>query len=331
MTIGTINFQVLDVGQGTGNFIESFDTTGALVNTVLIDLGSEYAKSTAGEASAKWVADELNTMATPTLDAILLSHSDSDHINLLADMLAYFNVPGQPPTVPPKKDLLIKAVYYGGDRAHYTKGKKKVNIINVLETYMKAPANKAKSLPCKETSYFDPKKAAPPYLSIGGVNYYLLCVNVPKVYYSNPGSIFYGVLDSFAINTMSMIVVVEIGTYYYMTTGDATGTTLAYCNDVMKTYADFNTSQLKNNLYMMTIPHHGSEVTLFKFTGSKLGRGSDAANKNLTNFVGYTKPKSFSPPAPSVNAAFSILPPMYSSFSGNFWIRIRFIGIAHFL
>ena len=115
MAANNIKFHVLDVGQGTGNFIETYSSTKVLTKTILIDLGSERAKKTAGVPSAKFVADQLKNMTGgAVLDTLIMSHSDSDHINLLPDLLEYFDPPGIP-SIPPKPTLTIKVAYYGGN------------------------------------------------------------------------------------------------------------------------------------------------------------------------------------------------------------------------
>ena len=52
-------------------------------------------------------------MASPTIDLVVLSHGDADHINLMYYLLSKF----------PKEEhkLTIKNVYYGGDWTEYEK------------------------------------------------------------------------------------------------------------------------------------------------------------------------------------------------------------------
>src|SRR4028118_789745 len=95
-----IKFQVLDVGQGSGNFIEIYGAKTAPDTTILIDLGSELESTAAGVPAAKYIVDKLKAMDEPTLDTMILSHSDSDHINLLDLVLDEFyppNTPGKNP------------------------------------------------------------------------------------------------------------------------------------------------------------------------------------------------------------------------------------------
>src|SRR5689334_1409073 len=123
MAIG-MRFQVLDVGQGSGNFIEYWDDDEDLIATVLIDLGSEYAKEEAGGAAVAYIVGKLQAMDDPTLDAVMLSHSDSDHVNLLTKIFDQMDV----------TELSIGAIYYGGERSKYTKHG--TNILTEAEKYL---------------------------------------------------------------------------------------------------------------------------------------------------------------------------------------------------
>ncbi|MFZ2407685.1 MAG: hypothetical protein WAW41_21340, partial [Methylobacter sp.] len=87
MATGLVNITVLDVGQGMGTFVEIYDTSGALISTLLFDLGSLNNKVSAGGPSVQYLVDKLKSMADPTIELLVLSHKDGDHVNLIEDLL----------------------------------------------------------------------------------------------------------------------------------------------------------------------------------------------------------------------------------------------------
>jgi hypothetical protein len=285
MPADTIKYQVLDVGQGSGNFIEMY-TSGALITTALIDLGSERATDEGGGLSVEYIVKTLNTMASPTIDYIFLSHSDTDHISLLDQLLDSFVPPG---TVDPlKKPLLIKKVSYGGDSANYAKGKKKYNVLNRLKTYMPTLGT---PIPFS-ASYGSYRKVfglAPiPYATIEGVDFYILTANAPAVAPTKRTRKGTAALSGYGKNTVSVIVVVSFERGQYIATGDATGATLVAANkeltaEVLTTYFPL--------VAMVTAPHHGSESTTFSFRASNGKRDNDEAVKNFKLFVDNLKSK----------------------------------------
>jgi hypothetical protein len=289
MATGSLRFTVLDVGQGTGNFVELFATktpgpTTPPAKTFLIDLGSERKKADAGGPSAAYVVTQLERMASPELDCVVLSHSDSDHINLLEMVLAAFDPPGTPH--PTKKILTVQRSYYGGDYNLYSKRGK--NVLVQLGRYsLKFP----ESFSNNQSSYdvVSPK----PFRTIDGVDLYLMVGNAPSSAVAKKKR---ARVDSFSINTKSLVVVVSWG-IQYIATGDATGVTLAACNkfirpDVKKNYL--------SQVVMLTMPHHGSETTTFNFTGSGGGRDNAAAVQNVATFATNTSPASITASAERV-------------------------------
>jgi beta-lactamase superfamily II metal-dependent hydrolase len=263
MALKTINFHVLNVGQGTGNFIECCDGKGNVLNAILIDFGSERDTGGVTSSAVAWVAERLETMAKPTIDAVIFSHSDSDHINLVPDLLKdHF---------PNHGDLAVNNTYYGGSYAKYAK--KGENVLYKLEEeYMK---DELESFPKISTNYTNLKKKDPvPFYSNSyGVEIYLLIGNVP---------------GASAANTASLVLAVNIKGTYYIVTGDATGVTIAELNDIIN-FPNFRQKYLGDNVWMLTTPHHGSRTTMLNIAG--VG-GKANAEKNLQDFAGCIKPKS---------------------------------------
>ncbi|MDY7092721.1 MAG: hypothetical protein SX243_07085 [Acidobacteriota bacterium] len=281
MATKALRFTVLDVGQGTGNFIELFSTktpgpTTAPTKTFLIDLGSEKQKNEAGGPSAAFVVTQLDRMTNPELDCVILSHSDSDHINLLERVLAAFDPPG---TINPTKRILtVQRSYYGGDYKLYSKSGK-----NVLVELAKYTLNGIGTFPTNKSSFGVSSPA--PFRTIDGVDLYLMVGNAPRS--AAAAAKKSSSVDSFAINTKSLVVVVSWG-IQYIATGDATGVTLAACNK-------FITPTIKSTflpqVLMVTMPHHGSETTTFNFTGSGGGRDDADAVRNVETFAANIAPQ----------------------------------------
>jgi beta-lactamase superfamily II metal-dependent hydrolase len=288
----SLKFIVLDVGQGTGNYVEVTEDNGT-VYPILIDLGSEGWKTEAGLPSAKLVAEHLMKLKPPTLSAVFLSHSDSDHINLLIPLLGYFDTPR---TVNPTKPVLtVHRVCYGGDPRKYVKRGKnylleldKYRPLNV-GTILEPVANDASSFAGGDPSNWKP------WASFGGAQIWLLVGNVVSetvvVYEESPtGS---QPAEGYAINTRSLVLVVTAGTNQFVMTGDATGMTLARCNEWLK---NAEVRKYVANVFDLTLPHHGSETTTFDLLGATSDDmdAEELADVNVQDFVDYVKPQTIS-------------------------------------
>jgi len=283
MATTIIKFQVLDVGQGTGNFIEIYDG-GTLTHTVLIDLGSERAKEEAGGPSVEYVVAKLKEMTQPTVDALLLSHSDSDHINLVPQLLDAFYPVG---TAGKKKKDTLQVSYarYGGAYQRYSK-RSATNLLARLEKYVPG-TDEPEPMGAGFTSFAKGKKSTP-LITVGGVKLYVWIANATETSALVPDTFRAGkrrAADPFAINTNSLVVVAEFGGVQFVATGDATGVTLSEANtyatkEIRETFLD--------TVFMCTLPHHGSFATTFNLQGA----GDDADEKeelpreNLDKFAG---------------------------------------------
>ncbi|MFK0258316.1 hypothetical protein [Streptomyces sp. NPDC090445] len=276
-------FWVLDVGQGSGNFLQVFDDKDKLVGSVLLDLGSERKKADAGFPSAEIVAGLLSDSGT--LDLVVLSHSDSDHINLIPELLSYFTA----------SELTINTVVYGGDYGRYQK-RSGTNILDQLDTYM--PVNSPDPLPPGFSAFFGNPKPAPNY-TLGDLKLWILMANAAE-----PGQkkakvalqAAYGTKrkaasDGYNVNTNSVVVLLAFRGFQFVVTGDATGTTLYQINRVVS--ASVKKAYL-NAVAMLTLPHHGSATTTFDV------RGGIDGEDNLTTFVDNITPYSLTGSADKV-------------------------------
>lgn len=268
-----LEFTVLDVGQGTGTFLAVHDDRGEVVRTVLIDLGSERAKLAAGGPSAEYVVEKLWYMAPPRLDAVVLSHSDSDHINLVQDVLSQFAPPDQDD--PDKPNLTVGFLAYGGDRGKYRKGKRK-NVVALVEEYMDSD-DQATAFAASSSDFTASPVA--PFFNEGGLRLYLVIGNAAQPDGKAPKSKKRKISPSFAINTNSLVVLVEYRGVQFVATGDATGPTLAACNTVI---TDSVRKTYFKDVFMLAMPHHGSARTTFSLQGLS---PDVTPEDNLTKFV----------------------------------------------
>ncbi|WP_405436485.1 hypothetical protein OG373_06090 [Streptomyces avidinii] len=268
-------FWVLDVGQGSGNFVQLFDDSDKLIGSLLFDLGSEGKKSEAGFPSAQTVAALLGNPGT--LDLVALSHSDSDHINLIPELLSYFTT----------SELAINTVRYGGDYARYQK-RTGTNILAELGTYMPGTSS-PQHLPPGFSAFRGDPAPAPDY-TLGDLKLWILMANAAapgakkaKIALQARTGTKHKAADGSNANTNSLVLLVGFRGLQFIVTGDATGTTLYQINLVV------NTSIKKDYLdavVMLTLPHHGSATTTFD-----VGGGIDGED-NLKNFVTNTTPYS---------------------------------------
>ncbi|MFC5740614.1 hypothetical protein [Dyella tabacisoli] len=251
MATTQVNFQVLDVGQGAGNFIEIYDGT-TLTDTVLIDLGTTSGRRQ-GATAVTYIYNQLNTMTdahgdpAPRIGLLLLTHSDTDHINLINQLLDRFPTGAMHP-------LKIDRVRYGGDYGMYAKGKRKKNVLVRLKSY----CNDIKAPPAREIGVDKTGKWIP-FWQQADIKIHLVASNVPdstattsrkRPRVSTP--------SAYAINTRSLVNIIEWDSMWYTTTGDATATTLVECNKVL---AAVPKPLLPT--FMATLPHHGSRKTIF--------------------------------------------------------------------
>jgi beta-lactamase superfamily II metal-dependent hydrolase len=267
-----MRFCVMDVGQGSANFVQYFDSdspTAIAKNAGIIDIGSEAWKTRAGKPSAALIAQELLKMDSDdaTLDEIMLSHSDSDHHNLIPALLDFF----YPPDSMKTPRLTAKRTWFGGEYDLYTKGK--TNTLDLLFDY--APTGSKVSRVQKQFeaawSSFDDddQNNWKPVAKIGGVELWVLAANTTgatvtmnngkrrKIELNDRG-------DGYAINTKSLVVAAKFGGVSMIATGDATGLTLAHAVNVLERPG---VKAKLGTVFMVTAPHHGSDSTTYSLLG----------------------------------------------------------------
>ncbi len=296
-----MRFCVMDVGQGSANFVQYFDSdapNAVAKNAGIIDIGSEAWKTRAGKPSAGIIAQELLKMDADdaTLDEVLLSHSDSDHHNLIAELLSYFYPPGSMDT--PR--LTVKRTWFGGEYGLYTKGK--TNTLQLLFDY--APEDSdvddvEKQFEAAWSSFDDDDPTNwEPVAKIGGIELWVLAANTTgatvtigngkrrKIELNDRG-------DGYAINTKSLIVAAKFGGVSMIATGDATGLTLAHAVNVLERPG---VKARLGTVFMVTAPHHGSDSTTYSLLGgARPGtRNWEAGKEVVERFVDVLAPQTVS-------------------------------------
>src|ERR1041384_5820492 len=105
MAVSKVVVNVVDVGQGQCTFVEIYDGAGTVpAQTLLFDCGSNK-QSDQTQENLGYIAKKVGGMAVPAFDCVFFSHSDSDHINLMLNLLEMFPEDGKP---------AVKQVRHGG-------------------------------------------------------------------------------------------------------------------------------------------------------------------------------------------------------------------------
>jgi hypothetical protein len=280
----SMRLTILPVGQGTGTLIEVLDDTGNTIEAMVCDFGGYgwYAPQTS-KYSEGLVKQQLESMTTPMLSAVFLSHGDMDHINLMADVLDAFAKPSDPPSS--KKKLIVQNVWHGDEWKYYTKYGN--NALAKLWEYR--PSGTTTNIHDLDWPAFSVAK--PLYKSPEGVDVFLVTGNtvpseVPEVEMHEATQ-----TDNSVRNTPSLVLAIGFGNPYQLIvlTGDATALTMALCR---KYLAHFKIS-IQSVLHI-TLPHHGSPRTGYALVDAESRKDDTLAETNVKEFVKAFKPQSVS-------------------------------------
>lgn len=279
MATSSIQVNVIDVGQGQCTFVEIYDDSIKLVQTLLFDCGTNSGHRDDGivDENLNYIARQISKMEVPALNGVFFSHGDTDHTNLSVALLGKINEL----LVPLGKTLTVTTVWYGGARKDYTKNS--VNIINILEKDYAATIYGDKA---NDTSYdrttgqFDPEKVM--WKSFDDeVKVYAILTNGlsndPDWDEEEEEGIPLG-KDAEERNRVSLVCALYYKGASYVICGDATHNTMAAINSLF----DGGTWVFNNN-HMTTLPHHGSRATGFAVKSSE--EASDAAIDVVKTFA----------------------------------------------
>lgn len=281
-----MRFSVLAVGQGSGNFIEVFEGTDNTPKmAILIDLGSSGAADDPTSVPVDYVFQQLKKMkdkyTKAVLSAVIFSHPDIDHINLINKLLDKCDAGLG------SSKLVINKVMYGADRGAYIKGqsnKPDVDYLKRVSTY----------IPGGQLTYFgvETGNLTVPIINTDGVTLHLLLGNTVygKLKTFSHGSTKVE-LDGYRSNTSSLVIGVQYAGVNIVVTGDATGLTMSRLNDRLAG------KNLRS--FMLTVPHHGARRTALDMkpsASSVLGKRkkSDPASVVLESFISKISPVTIS-------------------------------------
>jgi hypothetical protein len=280
MATGNVYVTVVDVGQGQCTFIQVYntDSPAKLEHTVLVDCGTD-SPSTQTNINLQYIVNMVSSMAVPAFDCIIFSHSDDDHISLTASLLSKFSSSKKP---------VVRSVWYGGDYSLYTKGQKKVNILDELVKGGYCLQTDIKSTGSNYSGYNTTSKSFTHQFWSSTDNAVKLFPIVSNILSNDPDwedqSI--SVLGKYAEakNRVSIICGLYYANTSYVICGDATNKTMAAVNTL---FSD-GTTVFDNNI-MTTLPHHGSRATGYAVPSTK--KASDKAVKVVRNFGTLIKSK----------------------------------------
>jgi hypothetical protein len=283
MAISRISYHVMAVGQGNGTLAVYYDQNNKPIDVVIMDFGSDTTtQSSSGPIAVLYALSILRAMPKTKIGAIFFSHSDFDHISLMARLLAFF----------PPGTLPIGGVFFSGDISLYTKGKdpNKTNILQDLVRYL--PARRTlTAFPANYSSFAG--AAATPITSVQGFPYYILIANAAsprrakQLDSGNPPKKLQR--NAYAVNTESLVIVADSSGHQFVMAGDATAQTLAKINDRIRDHPAAAANL--PDVFHATVPHHGSITTTATRRG--LGRGGDW-DATLQTYVDRLKARSVS-------------------------------------
>jgi Metallo-beta-lactamase superfamily len=276
MATARVNFYVLDVGQGSLNYVEVLDGNDKVTNNMIIDIGTD-SSNTIAEANMEWLRKKIEGYTNPRIDVVVLTHGDTDHYNLILGLL---------PALKPADTGRIGMIRYGGDKEDYTVG----SPLKILKAYCSDIKGFAPSSTGYDSSDVDPW--ADPIWTAGGVELRLLVANLPVL--SKAGKPTKKPRADARKNTGSVIVGVYWDKYWYICTGDGTGTTLAGANDVFEGETGLPTT------FLMTTPHHGSFKTTYNLSSTS-ATPSNIAIQVVDTFAGIFNPYTVSASAGEKN------------------------------
>lgn len=168
-----VRFHVLYVGQGSANFVEIYDkdvpdgtdpddltidpAIDIPVTTMLFDAGSSSA-SQESIGSLDYVVARLRRMKPPVMSALVVSHKDADHINLLTELFEAFAAPGEMMTEEKPEVLTVEGIWCGNHRTNYPKvtvdgEADPIPLTDFLERYLEPDPNWRVA---DEAIFFDP-------------------------------------------------------------------------------------------------------------------------------------------------------------------------------
>jgi beta-lactamase superfamily II metal-dependent hydrolase len=240
MAFERVEVLILQCNQGMGNLIKIY-AGGKLANLALIDLGTKSVNSEYVLAAVPTVILALESMATPRLDLLVVSHQDDDHWSLLPRLEAEIKLRWTPFKV---GKFRLGGLGWDPDA------------VKVVTEFGLAFDAKPKYYGDNRSDYSDPNKIKL-LAEFEKVYFRTLIVNVEipraaKRQRIDPDA------DSRTRNATSAVIVLEAAGKACVFPGDATVDTLKEINKIVRGY----TKSPLVPCFALTVPHHGALPTL---------------------------------------------------------------------
>ncbi|MEM1321264.1 MAG: hypothetical protein AAGG75_13495, partial [Bacteroidota bacterium] len=286
MTIAKVDVNVVDVGQGQCTFVEIYDTTGKLTNTLLFDCGTDKA-SDQTDANLNYIAGKIYGMDSPTIDRIIFSHSDNDHISLTRPLLNKLEKLYKPSNAKPK--FKVKQVVYGGNQSDYTKAGR-----NILETLVNdgyCVQGNVSGLNSNYTQYNSAQKEFTKSIwespdANHDVKVHVLVANTesarPNINAASGPPPAKKSRTSEVLNRVSIVCALFYKEICYVICGDATNRTMAWANLFLSPSGQL--PEVFQDNTMTTLPHHGSRKT-----GLTVSKNQNASDSNIEIIETFAK------------------------------------------
>jgi hypothetical protein len=257
----------LDVGQGMSTFVEIYDDNSDLIRTLLFDLGSSKNSDIAGTATVTFLAAQINKRKPkPYIDAVFISHKDSDHVSLISKLLEKL-----------PSDVGVGKVWYGGRYSWYTNTKG--NVLTELGKRTGKAGTDVQGFPVG-VSDFDPDLGFFDFLwDMDDVTVHLLVANTPHKdeKLGTPEDNISKKPDGDQANSKSLVCYIRYGNNAFAISGDATYPSMVYMNQILGTSKLIFTK-------MLLLPHHGSRKTTFGLPSTSAPI-SDEARASVRTFA----------------------------------------------
>ncbi|MFK0312748.1 hypothetical protein ACIQUF_16115 [Pseudomonas sp. NPDC090233] len=246
----------MDVGQGMCTYFEELEPDGAggekVVANALFDLGSSKMKKQAGVPTVDFLVDRIEANSQngkPHLNAVFLSHSDTDHINLISNLLTKL------------QNLSIGEVFYSGRKDWYFKNGR--NVLNQLQEKTTGESRVQKLLiGATSLSAEDPDDWEPLWgTETENAFAYVIACNTLRgepIKKGEEASLLTSKPDGDAANATSLCIYLKMFNIGAVILGDATYTTFQFIGTEL---SDKNIWLTES--FMIQAPHHGSRKTTF--------------------------------------------------------------------
>ncbi|MBB4284582.1 hypothetical protein [Roseospira goensis] len=266
----------LDVGQGMCTYFEEYDEENDVVANALFDLGSSKSKRRAGGPTVEFLAKRIKARSGDDkgyLDAMFISHKDSDHVNLIWSLLEAL------------PEMEIGYVYHSGRSEWYTSSKG--NVLTKLGERTENADEDVRNFRVGCSSF--PSPNIKDWVSVFDSDHasaYVIAVNTSESATSQ-GKLVEEVYakskpDGDLANSTSLGIYMKMFNVGAVIFGDATFSTFQFVNQHFLEHKVW-----LQDTFMLLAPHHGSRLTTFGLSSTN-GAISEEARKVVNTFASLT-------------------------------------------